>query len=150
MLHTPLSNIKGTAASVSTLLIQVGLPQSPFTEDRAGVVPDCPRRPSMEAIRAVSSPQTKRACAKAHDDIEVPSGAQDVFPRGGPVCAPDRWPCAHASPARGYSAADVEESALRPHGVATDHEPFEDRVGIPFEDAAVHERAGVAFIGHCK
>ncbi len=51
--------IQGTLAHVSTLLMLVGLPQRPLTAGNGGRVRGMPRLPSMEAISAVSSPQTK-------------------------------------------------------------------------------------------
>ena len=51
--------IQGMLANVSTLLMLVGLPQRPETAGNGGRERGMPRRPSMLAIRAVSSPQTK-------------------------------------------------------------------------------------------
>ena len=51
--------IHGMAASVSTLLMLVGLPQSPELAGNGGRGRGIPRSPSIEAISAVSSPQTK-------------------------------------------------------------------------------------------
>src|SRR5436309_81425 len=47
----------GTATSVSTLLIVVGCANTPLTAGKGGLMRGLPRRPSMEFIRAVSSPQ---------------------------------------------------------------------------------------------
>ena len=47
----------GTAASVSTLLIVVGWPNTPETAGNGGLIRGLPRRPSSEFISAVSSPQ---------------------------------------------------------------------------------------------
>ena len=44
---------------VSTLLMLVGLPHRPLTAGNGGRVRGMPRLPSMEAMSAVSSPQTK-------------------------------------------------------------------------------------------
>ena len=55
----PLRMMTGMLASVSTLLMTVGLPQSPLTAGKGGRGRGVPRWPSMEASRAVSSPQTK-------------------------------------------------------------------------------------------
>ncbi len=54
----PPNRIAGIFAKVSTLLIIVGLPQSPFAAGNGGLLRDIPRPPSIEAINAVSSPQT--------------------------------------------------------------------------------------------
>ena len=51
--------IHGTLAKVSTLLMLVGLPQRPETAGNGGRVRGMPRLPSMLAMSAVSSPQTK-------------------------------------------------------------------------------------------
>ncbi len=48
-----------TLAQVSTLLMLVGLPHKPATAGNGGRERGMPRLPSMLAISAVSSPQTK-------------------------------------------------------------------------------------------
>ncbi len=58
-LSAPFKIIQGTLAKVSTLFMHVGLPQSPDTAGKGGRTRGIPRLPSIEAIRAVSSPQTK-------------------------------------------------------------------------------------------
>ena len=55
----PFSKIGDTAANVSTLFMDVGLPQSPLTDGYGGRGIGDPRLPSIEAINAVSSPHTK-------------------------------------------------------------------------------------------
>ncbi|MBT9165978.1 MAG: hypothetical protein DDT25_00642 [Chloroflexi bacterium] len=55
----PSSIITGTAARVLTLLILDGFPSSPEAAGNGGRGRGMPRRPSIEAIKAVSSPQTK-------------------------------------------------------------------------------------------
>ena len=54
----PLSMIRGTLANVSTLFIFVGLPRYPLTAGNGGRGRGIPLLPSIDAIRAVSSPQT--------------------------------------------------------------------------------------------
>ena len=54
----PLRRITGTLAKVSTLLINVGLPNRPLFAGNGGFGLGIPRSPSIDAIRAVSSPQT--------------------------------------------------------------------------------------------
>src|SRR5438046_6557260 len=53
----PLLMMGGTAASVSTLLIVVGCANTPATAGNGGLIRGLPRRPSIEFIIAVSSPQ---------------------------------------------------------------------------------------------
>src|SRR5512138_1877499 len=55
----PLLMIRGILAQVSTLLMLVGLSQSPLTAGNGGRGFGSPAFPSSDLIRAVSSPQTK-------------------------------------------------------------------------------------------
>ncbi len=55
----PFLMIRGTLAQVSTLLMLVGLPHKPLRTGKGGRCLGIPLFPSMEAISAVSSPQTK-------------------------------------------------------------------------------------------
>ncbi len=55
----PSRKIKGTQASVSTLLTMDGHPHKPLTAGNGGRGFGIPRLPSMLLMRAVSSPQTK-------------------------------------------------------------------------------------------
>ena len=70
--------IHGTLEQVSTLLMLVGLPQRPLTAGNGGRVRGMPRLPSMEAMSAVSSPQTKAPAPSLILQVEVPAGAEDV------------------------------------------------------------------------
>ena len=54
----PFKRITGTLASVSTLLINVGLPNKPLFAGNGGLDFGIPLSPSIEAKSAVSSPQT--------------------------------------------------------------------------------------------
>jgi len=54
----PFIIIHATFAKVSTLFIFVGLPHSPLFAGNGGLNRGIPLLPSIEAIRAVSSPQT--------------------------------------------------------------------------------------------
>src|SRR5437667_327051 len=53
----PFVRMGGTAASVSTLLIVVGSPNTPKAAGNGGLMRGLPRFPSIEFIMAVSSPQ---------------------------------------------------------------------------------------------
>src|SRR5436305_710575 len=61
----PLLMITGTLAQVFTLLMTVGLPQRPFCTGYGGRGCGSPTLPSMDAISAVSSPQTKAPAPSA-------------------------------------------------------------------------------------
>ena len=56
---TPLRMMRGTLAKVSTLFSTVGSAQRPCSMVRGGLTRGMPRLPSMEAVRALPSPQTK-------------------------------------------------------------------------------------------
>ena len=56
---TPFIIISGTFAYVSTLLSTVGFPKSPASTVRGGFTRGMPLSPSIEAVRALPSPQTK-------------------------------------------------------------------------------------------
>ena len=56
---TPLRMMRGTLAKVSTLFSTVGSAHSPCSMVRGGLTRGMPRLPSMEAVRALPSPQTK-------------------------------------------------------------------------------------------
>src|ERR1035437_8924811 len=58
--------ITGTLHHDSTLLIFVGFPQSPFCAGYGGRGLERPAWPSIEDIRAVSSPQTKAPAPSTH------------------------------------------------------------------------------------
>src|SRR6202049_3218831 len=53
----PLRRIGAAAMSVSTLLIVVGMPNTPDTAGNGGLMRGLPRRPSSDSMSAVSSPQ---------------------------------------------------------------------------------------------
>jgi hypothetical protein len=55
----PLSKIKGTEAYVSTLFIFVGFSNKPFSAGNGGLGVGIPLFPSIDLIKAISSPHTK-------------------------------------------------------------------------------------------
>ena len=62
----------------------VGLPQRPETAGKGGRVRGMPRRPSMDAIKAVSSPQTKAPAPSLTlrwNDHPEPSTSSPRMPR---------------------------------------------------------------------
>src|SRR6185295_14330060 len=52
-----LFTIHGTAAMLSTLFTTVGIPYTPYTAGKGGLIRGRPRLPSSDSRRAVSSPQ---------------------------------------------------------------------------------------------
>ena len=81
----PWRMIHGTSASVSTLLISVGLPHRPDWAGKGGRSRGIPRRPSTEAISAVSSPQTNAPAPslmlRCATENRLPSKAAPSQPR---------------------------------------------------------------------
>src|SRR5918999_5977979 len=90
----PLTIIGGTAAKVSTLLIVVGWPNSPATAGYGGLIRGLPRRPSIEFISAVSSPQMY---------APAPLCTQTLIVRPLPIAFAPMIPAARAS----FSAASI-------------------------------------------
>jgi len=63
--------IHGTTASVSTLLMSVGCPHKPASAGNGGRKRGIPRRPSMDAISAVSSPHTNAPAPSNTDNLRA-------------------------------------------------------------------------------
>ncbi|MBA7664545.1 hypothetical protein ES703_72606 [subsurface metagenome] len=99
----PLSIITGIEASVFTLLILEGLPSRPDWAGKGGRGRGMPRRLSIEAIRAVSSPQTKAPAPSLICTLKLKPEPCISFPKNPLSLA---WSSAVRSrfTARGYSA----------------------------------------------
>ncbi len=99
----PFNRIKGTLAKVSTLFILVGFPQYPDCAGKGGLSLGIPRSPSMEAIRAVSSPHTKAPAPCFILRLKLKPESNKFSPRKPPAFA---WAMAFSSLfiASGYSA----------------------------------------------
>src|ERR1041384_2525264 len=69
----PWRRMWGTAHSVSTLLIVVGIPNSPAAAGNGGLMRGLPRLPSIEFIRAVSSPQIYAPAPRCNTILAGPS-----------------------------------------------------------------------------
>src|SRR5215212_8870892 len=79
----PLFRMCGTAASVSTLLIVVGCPNTPATAGNGGLIRGLPRRPSSEFMSAVSSPQMYAPaplCTQTSTRLPVPMALGPMTP----------------------------------------------------------------------
>ena len=99
----PFLTISGILAQVSTLLILVGLPSMPAWAGNGGRARGMPRWPSMEAIRAVSSPHTK-APAPSRNERSKLKPLPRIFSPSSPsslACAMAMFKC---SMAMGYSS----------------------------------------------
>ena len=120
-----LGRMSGTLTSVSTLLTTVGLPNSPTSTGKGGLLRGSPRLPSIELKSAVSSPQMY---APAPRRISMSKAKPE--PR---MSGPSR-PAARASAmARGHArlgervlAADVEVALLGAGREAGDGHGLED------------------------
>ncbi|MFM1944516.1 MAG: hypothetical protein RI897_3498 [Verrucomicrobiota bacterium] len=85
------------------------------------------------------------AGADADFDIEVKSCIEDIFTDEGLGAGLFDGEF-ESFDSEGVFGADVEEAFLGTDGVGGDGHTFDDAVGVTFEDAAVHEGAGVAFV----
>ena len=99
----PSRTMRGTLAQVSTLFRTVGQFQSPLSVERMYFTRGSPARPSMEAMRAEDSPQTK-----APPPRQTSRSKSKPVPRMSRPSRPRSFACRIAScralTARGYSA----------------------------------------------
>ena len=99
----PLVIIWGTLAQVSTLLILEGFPHTPFWAGNGGLGLGIPLFPSMEFMRAVSSPQTK-APAPSFTMISRSKPEPNMFLPRNPLSVACSIAILRCSTASGYSA----------------------------------------------
>ena len=142
----PYSRTTATLANVSTLLITVGLPHRPLSVGKGGRIRGWPRSPSIEWIRAVSSPHTNAPRAEADLQVEIEARAEDVLAQEPPLAALGNRVFDPLDGQR-ILGPDVEEPLLGADREAADEHAFDhvERVGL--EHAAIHERARVALVG---
>ena len=104
-----------------------------------------PRLPSIDAISAVSSPQTNAPAPSRMSTWKLKRVPQMLLPS-----RPSRSACRMAvlQPLDGQRilGAHVDVALLRAHGVGRDRHALQHAVRIAFEHAAIHERAGIAFV----
>ena len=100
----------------------------------------------MEAISAVSSPQTKAPAPSLILMLKIKSLTENIFSQETFVPAPVQWRLSDVH-RQGIFRADIDIAFIGADGIGGNHHAFQDRMGIAFQDAAVHKRAGVAFIG---
>ena len=126
----PWLRISGTVASVSTLLMTVGLPHNPDSAGNGGLGDGMPRRPSIEAMSAVSSP---------HTNAPAPSMTFRQKRMPVPMQLSPRMPAAVASAtalrtrftASGYSARTYRYPSSAPMARAAISMPSRTRCGFP-------------------
>ena len=128
--------IQGTLAKVSTLLMLVGLPQSPVRAGKGGRKRGMPRLPSMEAIRAVSSPQTKAPAPSLILIFEVRICEPRMFLPRNPFSVACLMAMAQAPDGQRILGADVDVGLVGADGVGADHHAFQHRVRVAFQDAS--------------
>ncbi len=104
-----------------------------------------PRRPSIEASSAVSSPQTNAPAPSFTDKFEAEVGPHHALAQQAALPAALEG---LVDPLDGQRilGADVEEALVGPDRVGGDAHPFDDAVGERFQQHAVHERAGIALV----
>ena len=99
----PLRMMPGTLAYVSTLLSTVGFAQRPWSTVRGGLTRGMPRLPSIELIRAVSSPQTK-APAPSRTSMSKSKPVPKISLPNRPISRACRMAICRRWTAMGYSA----------------------------------------------
>ena len=134
-----------TFAMVSTLLTMVGFWNKPDTEGNGGRGRGMPRRPSTEAMSAVSSPQTKAPAPFLTRSLNWKPRCPTGFSRR-PSALRTVDCLVDALDGQGILGAAVDDALVGADGVTGHHHAFQDGVGVAFEDGAVHERARVALV----
>ena len=104
-----------------------------------------PTRPSMEAKRAVSSPQTKAPAPRLIWTSKVKARAQDVFAQepqapglfDGDSQVLDRQRIFHAH---------IDITLAGPQGEGPDNHPLQNGMGITLHEGPVHEGPRIPFV----
>jgi hypothetical protein len=105
-----------------------------------------PRLPSIEWIRAVSSPQTNAPAPILMMMSRLEAAAQDVVAEQAVASWPvDRDP--QPLDRERVLRPDVDVCLGRADRVGGEGHAFDEAVRVAFDDGAVHERAGVALVG---
>ena len=105
-----------------------------------------PARPSMEAIRAVDSPQTKAPPPRLIWMSKRKAGAQDVLAQQAHL-ARRLDGQGDVLDGQGVLVAHVDVALAGADGIGADDHPLQHRMGVAFQQAAVHVGAGVALVG---
>ena len=100
----------------------------------------------MEAIRAVSSPQTKAPAPSLTCSWKLKSVPRMLSPSR-PYSSACSMAIFRRLMASGILGAAVDVAFFGADGVAAQHHAFEQAVRVALDDGAVHEGAGVAFVG---
>ena len=104
-----------------------------------------PRLPSMEAVRALPSPQTKAPAPWFTWSRKAKSAAQDVFAQKAELLRLGDGGL-QAADGQGILRPDVDVALVGPGGHARDHHALQHAVGVALHDGAVHEGTGVALV----
>src|SRR5208337_4188062 len=99
----PFIMIQEMLANVSTLLMFVGLAHSPLLAGKGGLNRGMPRLPSMEAMRAVSSPHTNAPAPSLIFTEKLKAEPKMFLPRN-PLARASLMECFKRWTAFGYSA----------------------------------------------
>ncbi len=142
----PLATMSGTLASVSTLLSTEGFSHKPATGGK--------RRPRAGLAALALDGAHEGRLLSAHErtrpagdlDVEIEARAEDVLPEQAALAALVDGEGQAFDGERVLGAA-VDVALARADGPRADDHALEHRVRVALQDAAVHERAGVALIG---
>ena len=144
--HSPPLRMMGAIlAKVSTLLIRVGCAEKAF---HGGIRRPRTRRAALAFHRSDQGgffSADESPGAQAHVDTKTETRAADVRPeQADSLGLANR--VAQAFDGQRIFGAHIDVAFRRADGIRGDQHAFEHAVGIAFEHAAVHERAGIAFI----
>jgi hypothetical protein len=136
----------GILAKVSTLLITVGLPHKPLLAGKGGLGRGMPRSPSMEAIKAVSSPQTKAPAPSLTLIFSPKSLSKSLSPRKplSSACFKSKAQPVHRQRVFGANI-DITEGGA--DGIGADDHSLNHRVGVALDNGAIHKSTGIPLVG---
>ncbi len=104
-----------------------------------------PRRPSSDASKAVSSPQTKAPAPSFTERCKRKSVLSTRSPSR-PRSSSLRQGLADPLHRQRILGPNIKDAFVGPHGLGGDHHAFDDAIGKRLQEHAVHEGPGVAFV----
>ena len=141
----PLVTMGAMLYQVSTLLMLVGLPQSPFCAGNGGRGRGRPASSFQRSDERGLFSANECSRALHHLDIELESAAKNVFAEH-PVFARLLDGAVQAMDRQRIFRAHIDDAFGGAHDVAADDHAFQKRVRIAFDLVAVHVRAGIALV----
>ena len=127
----------------------VGLPHSPLCAGNGGLGRGIPRWPSMDAIMAVSSPQTKAPAPSITSHFMERPVPKTFFPRM-PSRSASATARTHALDGQRILGAHIDQRLVSANGPRRNHHAFNHAMRVAFHHRAVHERARDRLRRRCR